>query len=546
MEDRNELNLDRVKSMIVAISQKIVRLPEVSNRDLEAILRCHDGKILSGIPEGIVQSVRSELERRAERRRKIREVMAATEPAPQENREAVTNDDIGTIIDVQDLSGFLQGTEPVAQPQREPQKAVDEVKLEETRPEIKQEVFNQSPVNVPDIKPVVMNGDDDEDEEYETANEIHSIDPAENEERLREQKFEEELLRISELEKEPKKEDYSFSDEEWKKIIEAWKKKHPQPEEEKPVRLSPLPEEKDKEENDDEENDDDEDDVNFGWLKWLLILLIVAALGFGGFFAWKKYDESRKTNSLNDLSAQLVIETNQSMGIPTIEAGEKLTYSDSDKAEMKNIPDQLRNFFVSFPEGADVQLSEIDTDKAGIQEVTVIITKEDSYGQIANNNQVFEVNIVDTKQPEIYLNASAIEIEAKDATPIEENVVSVIDPVFGEYSYSAARENRTYYIETSEIDFEVNGTYQAYVIIQDNGNEYRQSFDVTVTGGKKPEAENTANNVNATSRPATRPSYTYVDESGNMFTEEQAREMAENDGNVVLLSYDEYTGTFGA
>ena len=302
----------------------------------------------------------------------------------------------------------------------------------------------------------------------------------------------------------------------------------------------------------DEDEEEESAATGLGLFKWIVLSLLVLALCLFGFMFWRNHQTKQREASYENLKQQLVVELDESMGAPTIEAGEELAYSDTNVESLREIPDQLRPMFKSVPDGAKITLSGLDTTAFGEQEVKINISKTDKYGQEVTNAQTFIINIEDTKEPEITLNASSIEIEAGDSRAIKDNIKSVIDPVFGEYIYSTNKENQTYWIDATDVNYSELGTYPVRVIVYDNGNEIVQEFDVKVTNVIKNEEQsatanqtttqaNTNNNAGAaTQNQAPRVVYSYVDQFGNIYTEEQVQQMKNNNEDMTIENMDDF------
>ena len=539
MEENMQNTIERIRGLIMQLNQKKVRLQEVSNKDLESLLQlCADNVI--NIPESNIQSVRNELKKRKERSEAVKPkeeksvLLEDQEKVSEtESEEESMSEDLQKIWDNLDLPEELPDKQPVEElplerAERKPEELFQQTPAQQMQPEEKKKDAPRESEMIPVEEKTAEKENVKEDEQAKKTETV--IEDAEREARMQKLEFENSLLKISSLNEEPKKEDYDFSDEEWNRIHDAWLKKHPQKKE--PERNLVIP----------EDNEEDESS-GLGWLKWFIIILLLALLAVGGFIGWRRYDASRKAKSLDELRSKLLFESNPDIEVPVIEAGDALTYSDNSVAELQNIPDQLKNYFISVPEGALIEISQIDTGSCGLQDVTITMSKADQYGQTAVNSQGFTISIQDTKQPEVRLNASSIEIEGADETAIRANVQAVIDPVFGEYAYSSSRENRTYSIDTGAVNFEESGTYPAAVVIQDNGNEYRQEFEVTVKA--KPKESSSGNTASKPNRPAG-PVYTYVDQYGNLYTDQQAQELAASESNVELHSYEDFVETYDA
>ena len=139
------------------------------------------------------------------------------------------------------------------------------------------------------------------------------------------------------------------------------------------------------------------------------------------------------------------------------------------------------------------------------------------------------------------------------------NVKSVEDPVFGKYAFSNTGRERTWKLETEDVDFDHEGEYEVKVVANDNGNMIEESFTLKVEGNieeiraeeerKKAEEEeakkreeegedaegNTDERVDdkdkdaETSKTEDKPEYGYVDADGNIYTQEEIDAMNNGD-----------------
>ena len=93
MEEKLENVVERIKELIAALNQNKVSLAEVSNKDLNNLLKLFDEKVIDGISSDNIQKVKDELLRRKERNKQAQEanvdIKKVTEPVVEKIKEDV-------------------------------------------------------------------------------------------------------------------------------------------------------------------------------------------------------------------------------------------------------------------------------------------------------------------------------------------------------------------------------------------------------------------------------------------------------------------------
>lgn len=293
-----------------------------------------------------------------------------------------------------------------------------------------------------------------------------------------------------------------------------------------------------------EEDDDDEKENKVKTWPFILLAIFIIAMAIVAFLFFRHQSlEKAKAESLAALKKELVVELKEGSEMPAIEAGYELTYENKEVKEMANIPDQIKVYIESVPEDADIEVSEIDTNQVGEQQLVFNISKKDEYGQKASNRQEITINVNDTIEPNIILKASSMSLKGDELNKMYENVESVIDPVFGEYRYSVNGENRTYYIDSGEIDVTKSGTYTVYVKVNDNGKIYEQPFVIEY---KAVESQNKTDDSKLDDNKNSSKSYPpfFIDEAGNIYSEKDIEDMIARGEIFDVASLEEFKARY--
>ena len=204
-----------------------------------------------------------------------------------------------------------------------------------------------------------------------------------------------------------------------------------------------------------------------------LVLLIGGTVYFNNVQQKKAMEESYQT-----LVESLNVTFTTDKRLLTVEAAPAPTYSDTKYDGLKQVPDQLRNLFVSFCGDSVITVNDVDFTTVGEKQVTATITKTDRFGQTAQKQERIIITVKDTQEPQIDVVNSYVQAINED--DVDKNVLRVADPVFGYYPYSSSLENHTYNIDVSNVNFKVPGQYQAKIVINDSGNIIDRYFDVYV------------------------------------------------------------------
>ena len=196
--------------------------------------------------------------------------------------------------------------------------------------------------------------------------------------------------------------------------------------------------------------------------------------------------------SARETKDRLVLTFHDESDIPVLEAGEELTYTETDDL-IDVIPDQLRRYIRSIPGDSEITLSDIDISKTGEQYVIVGFKTTDRFGQTVTNHQTFPVEVADTRPANIELEATSITLPAgSDEDALRKNVKAVNDPVFGEYAYSDSGEERTWRLDVSGVDLDHAGDYKVRIVVNDNGNMIEASYDLKIEGNIEDVIEQTS------------------------------------------------------
>ena len=152
------------------------------------------------------------------------------------------------------------------------------------------------------------------------------------------------------------------------------------------------------------------------------------------------------------------------------------------------------DFVKKVPIGKVVTISHIDTKKLGKHEVLYIVSKDNIIKEIYT-----DIEVVDTKAPEINLEKENITIYLGNDYDIKSNIKSVTDEVDGDIPYKTddINEDECYY--TIETNFDKNnvGDYPVKVkAIDKQGNTSEKSYTISVQ--RRYTYAYTNRNVNAT------------------------------------------------
>ena len=199
----------------------------------------------------------------------------------------------------------------------------------------------------------------------------------------------------------------------------------------------------------------------------IVAVLLVCALGIGGYQWYLHYQEQqeilRREQSLEAAYESLVIVFREDAG--TLEYGSSFS------------PAQI----IESRTGRTIKTTAaIDTMKTGPQTVSFTISDTDEYGQDVSRDYSYQVEVIDTRPPEIEIEAENAEITEGDEFDPVSNIVSVTDPVDGEIAYSDSLQNGAYTVIT-DLDTGEPGEYEVTVAAKDkNGLEAERSYTVTV------------------------------------------------------------------
>ena len=198
-----------------------------------------------------------------------------------------------------------------------------------------------------------------------------------------------------------------------------------------------------------------------------LSVLLICALGIGGYQWYRHYREQqeilKREQSLEAAYESLVIVFKDD--IKTVEYGSSF-YSGQ---------------VIESRTGRTIKTTGIiDTMKTGLQTASFTISDTDEYGQDVSRDYSYQIEVVDTKPPEIVFEAESVEITEGDEFDPASNIVSVTDPVDGDIPYAESLQNGSFTC-SADLDTEEPGEYTVTVTARDkNGLETERSYPVTV------------------------------------------------------------------
>lgn len=127
--------------------------------------------------------------------------------------------------------------------------------------------------------------------------------------------------------------------------------------------------------------------------------------------------------------------------------------------------------------GNKITVKELDTKKVGLIDIVFTVCLDDTCQEF-----IEQVEIKDTKNPEIKLKKETVEITEGDKFDPASNIESVKDPIDGEIKKSNVNKiTKNGYIITSDVKTDKAGKYTVKIIAYDvNGNKAEHSYKVTV------------------------------------------------------------------
>ncbi len=140
--------------------------------------------------------------------------------------------------------------------------------------------------------------------------------------------------------------------------------------------------------------------------------------------------------------------------------------------------------------GNKITIKELDTKKVGLIDIVFTVCLDDTCQEF-----IEEVEVKDTKNPEIKLKKETVEITEGDKFDPTSNIESVKDPIDGNIKKSNDNNiTKNGYIITSDVKTDKAGKYTVKIIAYDvNGNKAERSYKVTVK--EKPKKPNTPINT---------------------------------------------------
>lgn len=135
-----------------------------------------------------------------------------------------------------------------------------------------------------------------------------------------------------------------------------------------------------------------------------------------------------------------------------------------------------------FPANAECQvLQDIDTSQTGVQQMEVCVSAKDAYGETVTMNVSADVTVKDSQAPVISLKEQEQTIYAgSDLSEVNDNVISVSDPVDGDLAQSDQLSEGTYTVGTADTD--APGDQIITVTAEDqHGNQSSRQWTLHVT-----------------------------------------------------------------
>lgn len=248
--------------------------------------------------------------------------------------------------------------------------------------------------------------------------------------------------------------------------------------------------------------------------------------------------------SARETKERLTLTFHDESDVPVLEAGEELTYTETDDL-IDVIPDQLRRYIRSIPGDSEITLSDIDISKTGEQYVIVGFKATDRFGQTVTNHQTFPVEVADTRPAYIELKATSMTLPAgRDEDALRENVKAVNDPVFGEYAYSDSGEERTWRLDVSGVDLDHAGDYKVRIVVNDNGNMIETSYDLKIEGNIEDAIEQTSVPVTSDKTEEVTDSgpdsLVYIDENGSLYISDEQPSAESVNMDACISTYGEW------
>lgn len=204
--------------------------------------------------------------------------------------------------------------------------------------------------------------------------------------------------------------------------------------------------------------------INNKILKYKFLIIILVIIIFGATTAYNVYMSNHHKKIFNKLNI-------------TFKEVKAIEYGTSNYDPIDLVEEVSNGKIVDYTK-------DIDTTSIGTQELTFVVKEEDVY-KVVN----VEVEVVDTKSPDIMIESDNISIEKGNDYDTMNNIVSVIDKVDGDLEYkNDDTKDIAHYTVTTNLDTNVTGNYTVNIkAVDKNGNESEKEFYINVVEKPKPQ-----------------------------------------------------------
>ena len=162
-----------------------------------------------------------------------------------------------------------------------------------------------------------------------------------------------------------------------------------------------------------------------------------------------------------------------------------LTFGESNTVEYGTKAVDTVSFVENVENGTIVDYTkELDTTNVGVVRLRYEVEKEN-----VTKEFVYEVEVVDTKLPEIAFHKDTIYVYVGNNYNVRNNIKSVTDEIDGNLNYvtEVPTDNIGYYTVNTNYNYKATGTYQVEVVAVDkNGNESKAKYSIKVINKPQP------------------------------------------------------------